>query len=87
MSAPRRSSPRDRGADGRKRDSSPSRPAASPTRAPREERPVRKFSPAAAEMALARQPWNVLEPLLAGVTPEPAKTLDRLRLYARLLFE
>ncbi len=48
---------------------------------------MRKFSPAAAEMALARQPWDVLKPLLVGVSPEPAKTIERLRLYARLLFD
>lgn len=38
-------------------------------------------------MALARQPWDVLKPLLEGVSANPAKTLEQLRLYARLLFD
>lgn len=48
---------------------------------------MRKFSPAAAENALARQPWDLLRPLLEGVSDDPAKTIERLRHYARLLFD
>ncbi|MFN8586685.1 MAG: 16S rRNA (guanine(527)-N(7))-methyltransferase RsmG [Candidatus Eisenbacteria bacterium] len=38
-------------------------------------------------MALARQPWALLEPLLEGVSADPAAAMQRLRSYARALFE
>lgn len=85
MNAPRRpasrgSGPSAGGRDGRTRGPQSEKPA-------RTGPPKRKVSPTAAESALSRQPWEVLLPMLEGVSDDPKGCIDRLRAYTRLLFE